>query len=70
MMGLADRGIDYPREDVLRDCGLTVAYCLIYPVVATGQIEVTSDRQLELLHRMLDRSITAIEDTGALRLLP
>lgn len=68
--GLAARGIDYPREELVRDYKRTVAYCFIYPIVATGQIEVTSERQLQLLQEMLDRSITAIEDTGALDILP
>ena len=68
--GLAARGIDYPREELVRDYKRTVAYCFVYPIVAAGQIEVTSERQLRLVHGMLDRSITAIEDTGALDILP
>jgi hypothetical protein len=68
--GLAARGIDYPRDELVRDYTRTVAYCFVYPVVAAGQIEVTNERQLQLLRGMLARSITAIEDTGALDILP
>lgn len=68
--GLAARGISYPRGELVRDYTRTVAYCFIYPIVATGQIEVISERQLQLLQGLLDRSIAAIEDTGALDILP
>ena len=68
--GLAAQGIEYPHDDLVRDYKRTVAYCFIYPIVATGQIEVTNERHLQLLHGILDRSIEAIEDTGALDLLP
>ena len=68
--GLAARGIDYPREELVRDYKRTVAYRFVHPIVAAGQIEVTSERHLRLVHGMLDRSITAIEDTGAVDILP
>jgi thiamine kinase-like enzyme len=68
--GLAARGIDYPREELVRDYKRTVAHCFIYPVVVAGQIEGTSERQRALADGMLSRSITAIEDTGALDILP
>ncbi len=56
-----------PLDDAFRR---TVAYCFIYPVVAAGSIEVTSDRMVALVKGMFDRSVTAIDDTEALELLP
>lgn len=68
--GLADRGVDYPREELVKDYKRTVAYCFIYPIVSAGQIEVTNERHLQLLNGMLDRAVEAIVDVGALELLP
>jgi hypothetical protein len=68
--GLASRGIDYPMVDLVRDYKRTVAYCFIYPIVACGQIEVTNDRMLQLLHGMVDRAVKAIDDNDALAMLP
>ncbi len=68
--GLAARGCEYPRADLERDYKRTVAYCFIYPIVSTGQIEVTNERHLQLLHGILDRAMEAIDDTGALDVLP
>jgi hypothetical protein len=67
---LAEHGIDYPREQLLRDYRLTTAWCFCYPVIAAGRIEIANDRQLDLLRAMLDRSATAIEDHDALVLRP
>lgn len=68
--GLKAKGIDYPRDELVKDYKRTVAYCFIYPIVATGQIELTNERHLALLNGMLDRAVTAIEDVGALDVLP
>ena len=68
---MAARGIDYARDDLIRDYKLTTAWCFIYPVVSIGQIEVVNERQLDLIiHAFLDRSMAAIDDTGALEVLP
>jgi hypothetical protein len=68
--GLASRGIDYPMDELIGDYRRTIAYCFIYPIVACGQIEVTNDRMLQLLHGMVDRAVHAIEDNDALNVLP
>lgn len=67
---LADRGIDYPEDQLRHDYRLTTALCFIYPVVGAGAIDVANDRQLFLLHRMLDGSVSAIEDHDVLALSP
>jgi hypothetical protein len=67
---LAERGICYPPTQLLRDYRITTAWCFSYPVIASGGIDVANDRQLELLHTMLDGAVTAIEDRDGLSLRP
>lgn len=68
--GLAAKGIEYPREELDKDYRRTVAFCFIYAVVTAGQLEVTNDRMLELILRIGDRAVQAIEDNDALSVLP
>jgi hypothetical protein len=68
--GLTSRGIDYPRDEFDGDYRRTIAFCFIYPIVAAGQIEVTSDRHRSLVTDMVTRAIQAIEDNDALDVLP
>lgn len=67
---LASHGIDYAMDDLMLDYKRTIDYCFIYPIVATGQIEVTNDRMVQLVQGMLDRAVKAIEDNNALDILP
>jgi hypothetical protein len=67
---LAAHKVDYPRDELRRDYRLTTAWCFIYPVIAAGRIDPANDRQLELLHTILDRAAMAIEDHDALSLRP
>ena len=62
--------IDVDREQFEKAYARTVAYCFIYSVAAAGQIEVTNERHLALLHMMFDRSVAAILDWDALAALP
>jgi len=68
--GLAKKGIDYPEDSFDNDYRRTTAWCFIYPVVATGQIEITNERHRALIQGITDRAIQAIEDNDALELLP
>lgn len=67
---LADRDVSYPLDDLWDDYRRTVAFCFAYPVSAAGQIEITNERHRELITGMLDRAISAIDDTDALEVLP
>ena len=69
-MRLAEHGIDYPADELLRDYRLTIAICFTYPVVGFGRIDLANDRQLKLLRRMLDGAVSAIEDHDAVSLRP
>lgn len=67
---LAANGVVYPDGELRHDYRWTIAFCFTYPVVAGGQIELANERAVELVTGMLDRAITAIDDTDALALLP
>jgi hypothetical protein len=67
---LAARGIEYPAGELRNDYRRTVAFCFCYPIISAGQIEITNERHVELLERMTDRAILAIEDNHALDVLP
>ena len=67
---LKEHGIEVDRAAFDRAYARTIAYCFVYPISATGQIEVTNERHLELLHMLYDRSVAAIEDWNALADLP
>ena len=67
---LAEHGIDYPRDQLLRDYRLTTTWCFIYPVMAAGRIDIANDRQLELVRTMVNRAELAIEDHDGLSLRP
>ena len=53
---LAECGIDYPAVELHRDYRMTVALCFIYPLLATGRIEVANDRQVGFGH--MERPLT------------
>jgi hypothetical protein len=67
---LSEHRIDYPRDEVLRDCRLTTAMCFVYPVIGAGRVKVANDRQVTLLRTMLDGAVATIEDHDALSLRP
>jgi hypothetical protein len=67
---LAEHGIDYPQDELWRDYRLTTTWCFAYPVVAAGRIDPANDRQLQLLHTMVNRAAMAIEDHDGLSLRP
>lgn len=67
---LAEHGIDYPSAELRRDYRLTTAWCFIYPVMASGRIEIVNERNMELARTMLSRSVAAIEDHDCLSLRP
>ena len=67
---LKTKSIDVDRAQFEEAYARTVAYCFIYSVAAAGQIEVTNERHLALLHMMFDRSVAAILDWDALAALP
>ncbi|MGE3073175.1 MAG: phosphotransferase [Dehalococcoidia bacterium] len=59
----------YSFENCWDDYRLSVMFCLAYPVVAGGSIDLANERGLELATKMLNRSLSAIMDLKAYEVL-
>lgn len=59
----------YSFEQCWQDYRTAAMFCLVYPVVAGGSIDLANERGLELATKMLDRSLSAIMDLKAHELL-
>lgn len=67
---LVEHGVrDYPWEQCWEDYRMTVMWCLTYPVVSAGSIDLANDRGIELAKAMLRRSLSAIHDLRAYEVL-
>lgn len=62
------RGYDF--DQLLHDYRLATLYCLVYPVIVGGTLDLSNERGLALATAMLDRSVAAIVDLDAGELLP
>ena len=62
------RGYDF--DQCLHDYRLITLFCLVYPVVVGGTLDLSNERGLALATAMLDRSVAAIVDLDAGELLP
>lgn len=63
---LRENGVDdYPWEQCWQDYRTTVMWCLAYPVVACGSIDLANERGLALARAMLHRALAAIRDLEA-----
>jgi hypothetical protein len=56
---------DYSFDDCWEDYKVTVMFCLTYPVVACGSVDLANERGLDLATKMLQRSLSAIRDLKA-----
>lgn len=59
----------YGFEECWNDVKRTVLYCLVYPIITCGQLDLTSERGRVLATGMLERSLSAILDLEAQRFL-
>jgi len=67
---LVDGGVkDYSFDQCWDDYRATCMFCLTYPVVAGGSIDLANERGLELATKMLDRCLSAIMDLKAYEIL-
>ncbi len=62
------RGYDF--DQCLHDYRLSTLFCLVYPVIVGGTLDLSNERGLALATAMLDRSVAAIVDLDAGELLP
>ena len=59
----------YPFEQCWEDYRAAVLFCLVYPVIAGGSVEMANERAMALLHAITERSVAAITDLGCAELL-
>lgn len=68
---LVDAGVsDYSFDQCLHDYRFAAMYCLAYPVIAGGTLDVSNERGVALVTAMLDRSVATILDLDCDELLP
>ena len=68
---LMDGGVaGYSFDQCLHDYRFAAMYCLAYPVIAGGTLDVSNERGVALVTAMLDRSVATILDLDCDELLP
>jgi hypothetical protein len=60
----------YSWEQCWEDYRAATLYCVAYPLVGGGSIDLGNERGVELVGQMAVRSLTAVEDLDADELLP
>ena len=65
-----DRGVSgYSFDQCWDDYRMATLFCVAYPLVAGGQIDLGNERGVELVGEMARRSLTAVTDLDADSLL-
>ena len=62
------RGYDF--DQCLHDYRFATLFCLVYPVVSGGGLDLANERGVTLVTAMMDRSVAAITDLNAAELMP
>ncbi len=62
------RGYDF--DDCLHDYRLSTLFCLVYPVISGGTLDLSNERGLALVTAIIERNVAAILDLDAGELLP
>lgn len=58
-------GDEYTWDQCWEDYRVATLYCVAYPLVAVGQIDLANERGYELVARMAERALTAVTDLDA-----
>jgi thiamine kinase-like enzyme len=61
---------DYDFDQCLHDYRFATLFCLVYPVISGGSLDLTNERGVTLVTAMMDRSVAAITDLNAGELMP
>jgi len=68
---LCEHGVaGYSFDDLLGDYRTTAIYCLVYPVIGGGSLDLANERGMELFTAMLDRSVATILDLDCAEMIP
>jgi aminoglycoside/choline kinase family phosphotransferase len=64
------RSNGYDFDECLRDYRKSVVFCLVYPVIGGGSVDMGNERGVALWDTWLDRNVAAIEDLDAAEMIP
>lgn len=68
---LLERGVTgYSFDQCLDDYRMSAMFCLVYPVVAGGNLDLANERGVELVSAMLGRSLATILDLDCDEMIP
>ena len=68
---LLERGVTgYSFDQCLDDYRMSAMFCLVYPVVAGGNLDLANERGVELVSAMLGRSVDTILDLDCDEMIP
>jgi hypothetical protein len=68
---LLERGVNnYSFDQCFDDYRISAMFCLVYPVVAGGNLDLANERGVTLAKTMLDRSIATILDLDCDEMIP
>ena len=68
---LVESGVrGYSFDDLLSDYRATAMYCLVYPVISGGTLDLANARGTALVTAMLDRSVATILDLDCEEMIP
>jgi aminoglycoside/choline kinase family phosphotransferase len=62
--------IEYDFDECLRDYRKSVVFCLVYPVIGGGSVDMGNERGVALWDTWLGRNVAAIEDLNAAEMIP
>ena len=65
----ANDHVDYNFGECLRDYRKSLLFCLVYPVIGGGSVDMANKRGMALWRAWLERNVAAIEDLEAAELL-
>jgi hypothetical protein len=69
--GLVAGGVvGYSSDELFEDYRRSVLFSFCYPMSAGANADLVNDRVSDLVHAMIDRSVSAIEDLDATQLIP
>ncbi len=60
----------YTFDECLRDYRKSVLFCLVYPVIGGGSVDMANERGVALWDSWLERNVAAIEELDATELMP
>jgi hypothetical protein len=68
---LVEHGVqDYSFDQCLNDYRACAMFCLVYPVISGGTLDLANERGVELVSAMLDRSVATILDLDCDEIIP